>query len=178
MMGLYGNYIPDNAVLPYHKFKKREGEQRLLQETYEQEAKLMMGIYNLYDPNIQTLFTGETLGDVMYSTWKSNYYESIVPIFYDIIISIREKISNSGVISVNLVNLFTHVFEDSENKISEASVNAYCKSFDDWIDMLGIADKKEYFYVPDPLLVLLSSDKDDIKGLAEIIYEGGVKKVC
>lgn len=182
-MSLYGNYVPENIEMTYNKFQELEGKQKALQEEYEDKAKFMMSDYNLYDPNIKTLVTGYSLGEVIFSTWEHDLYEDVTSIFYDLVASIEKaiymkkgkKVAND----VDLVGNFVKYFSKSENKeLAKIDIENFCLDLDEWVEELGIEHDSQYFYVPDPLIILQSTDNDDVKGLAEIIYEGEVKKVC
>lgn len=182
-MSLYGNYVPENIEMTYNKFQELEGKQKALQEEYEDKAKFMMSDYNLYDPNIKTLVTGYSLGEVIFSTWEHDLYEDVTSIFYDLVASIEKaiymkkgkKVAND----VDFVGNFVKYFSKSEDKeLAKIDTENFCLDLDEWVEELGIEHGNQYFYVPDPLIILQNTDNDDVKGLAEIIYEGEVKKVC
>lgn len=182
-MSLYGNYVPENIEMTYNKFQELEGKQKALQEEYEDKAKFIIGDYNLYDPNVKTLVTGYSLGEVIFSTWKHDLYEDITSIFYDLVTNIEKEIymkkGKKVANDVDLVGNFVKYFSKSEDKeATKLDTENFCLDLDEWINELGIEHDIQYFYVPDPLLILQSTDNDDVKGLAEIIYEGGIKKVC
>ena len=182
-MSLYGNYVPENIEMTYNKFQELEGKQKALQEEYEDKAKFMMSDYNLYDPNIKTLVTGYSLGEVIFSTWKQDLYEDITGIFYDLVINIEKEIymekGKKVANGVNLIDSFVRYFSNSYDKeLVKTDIDNFCLGLDEWVEELKIEHDSQYFYVPDPLLLLQNTDNNDIKGLAEIIYEGGVKKVC
>lgn len=182
-MSLYGNYVPENIEMTYNKFQELEGKQKALQEEYEDKAKFMMSDYNLYDPNIKTLVTGYSLGEVIFSTWEHDLYEDVTSIFYDLVASIEKaiymkkgkKVAND----VDFVGNFVKYFSKSDDKeLAKIDTENFCLDLDEWVEELGIEHGNQYFYVPDPLIILQNTDNDDVKGLAEIIYEGEVKKVC
>lgn len=182
-MSLYGNYVPENIEMTYSKFQELEGKQKALQEEYEDKAKFMMGDYNLYDPNIKTLVTGYSLGEVIFSTWKQDLYEDVTGIFYDLVASIEKaiymkkgkKVAND----VDLVDNFVKYFSNSDDKeLAKVDNENFCLDLDEWVEELEIEHDNQYFYVPDPLIILQNTDNNDVKGLAEILYEGEVKKVC
>lgn len=182
-MSLYGNYVPENIEMTYNKFQELEGKQKALQEEYEDKAEFMMGDYNLYDPNIKTLVTGYSLGEVIFSTWKQDLYEDVTGIFYDLVTNIEKEIyvekGKKVANDTDLVGNFVRCFSKSyDNDLAKFDAEEFCLGLDDWVEELKIEHDSQYFYVPDPLLILQNTDNDDIKGLAEIIYEGGVKKVC
>ena len=182
-MSLYGNYVPENIEMTYSKFQELEGKQKALQEEYEDKAEFMMGNYNLYDPNIKTLVTGYSLGKVIFSTWKQDLYEDVTGIFYDLVTDIEKEIymkkGKKVANDTDLVGNFVKCFSKSyDNDLAKFDAEEFCLGLDDWVEELKIEHDSQYFYVPDPLLILQNTDNNDIKGLAEIIYEGGVKKVC
>lgn len=182
-MSLYGNYVPENIEMTYNKFQELEGKQKALQEEYEDKAKFMMSEYNLYDPNIKTLVTGYSLGEVIFSTWEHELYKDVTSIFYDLVADIEKEIyvkkGKKVANNVDLVGDFVKYFSKSDGKeLAKIDTENFCLDLDEWVEELGIEHDGQYFYVPDPLIILRSTDNDDVKGLAEIIYEGGVKKVC
>jgi hypothetical protein len=182
-MSLYGNYVPENIEMTYSKFQELEGKQKALQEEYEDKAKFMMSDYNLYDPNIKTLVTGYSLGEVIFSTWEHDLYDDVTSIFYDLVASVEKaiymkkgkKVANDTDLVGNFVKCFSKSYD---NDLAKSDAEEFCFGLDDWVEELKIEHDSQYFYVPDPLLLLQNTDNNDIKGLAEIIYEGGVKKVC
>lgn len=182
-MSLYGNYVPENIEMTYDKFQELEGKQKALQEEYEDKAKFIMGDYSLYDPNIKILVTGYSLGEVIFSTWKHDLYEDVTKIFYDLVTDIEKEIyikkGKKVANDIDLVGNFVKYFSESDDKESaKLDTENFCLDLDEWVKELGIEHDSQYFFVPDPLLILQDTDNNDVKGLAEIIYEGGVKKVC
>lgn len=182
-MSLYGNYVPENIEMTYNKFQELEGKQKVRQEEYEDKAKFIMGDYNLYDPNTKVLVTGCSLGEVIFGTWQHDLYEDVTNIFYDLVASIEKAIymkkGKKVAKDVDFVGNFVKYFSKSDDKESaKIDTENFCLDLDEWVEELGIDHDSQYFYVPDPLIILQSTDNDDVKGLAEIIYEGGIKKVC
>lgn len=180
-MSLYGNYVPENIEMTYSEFQKLEGKQSALQDEYEEKAKSMMSYYNLYDPNINRLFTGFSIGSLIYRVWMSDLYENIVPVFHDMVQSIIEEYNENKKLPKHLdftVQRFDDLFDGlSRDKLDHSDNCKYLDFLDDMLADLfyvsGMTDNefKSLFYVPDPLMILLLNNNNDVKGLAEIIYD-------
>lgn len=161
-MSLYGNYYyPENADLSLAKQYHIEQHYQALQEEYEDKVREEYFPLTLVLNNGKVLM-GDSLGDILCNQASKKDLDKLTPLINDIYKGNTDEFNQYGI----------HSGEELKNFIYNNNLDGYKYEF--FIDDINEALPEGDIYSYDKLFTDIwdLDNEDDVKDLAEFMYEG------
>lgn len=160
-MSLYGNYYPESADLSLAKQYHIEQHYQALQEEYEDKVREEYFPLTLVLKNGKVLM-GDSLGEVLCNEASKKDLDKLTPLINDIYKGNADEFNQYGV----------HSGEELKNFIYNNNLDSYKYEF--FIDDINEALPEGDIYSYDKLFTDIwdLNNEDDVKDLAERMYEG------
>lgn len=161
-MGLYSNYYPENADLSLAKQYHIEQHYQALQEEYEDRVREEYFPLTLVMKNGKVLM-GDSLGDILCSGASEKDLDKLTPLINDIYKDNADEFNRYYDV---------HSGEELKSFIYNNDLDGY--KYDFFIDNINEALPEGDIYFYDELFndVWDLNNEDDVKDLAERMYEG------
>lgn len=160
-MGLYSNYYPENADLSLAKQYHIEQHYQALQEEYEGKVREEYFPLTLVLENGKVLM-GDSLGDILCNEASKKDLDKLTPLINDIYRDNADEFNQYDV----------HSGEELKNFIYNNNLDGYKYEF--FIDDINESLPEGDIYSYDKLFTDIwdLNNEDDVKDLAERMYEG------
>lgn len=160
-MSLYSNYYPENADLSLAKQYHIEQHYQALQEEYEDKVRSFYSPLTLVLKNGKFL-SGDSLGDILCNEASKKDLDKLTPLINDIYKDNADEFNQYDV----------HNGEELKSFIYNNNLDGY--KYDFFIDDINEALPEGDIYSYDKLFTDIwdLNNEDDVKDLAERMYEG------